>query len=654
MANYYLQHGAYGNYTAIPTWGVAQEGDGLGTGLSTPAIGSIVINSVAVATNTITVLGVTLTAVASGANATQFNVGASTSIQADNIATAINAATGLISSSISLTTHQLRNMVYARGPTLGAPANTVQIMTRVGGALFNSLTAIASSGFSSAPTLTQFSGGSSGVFGYFFNGNEVATVWPSAIAKGLYGILNGRTVGTGPLLLNTAITVDDTCYIRTNNITCTTNSANTSAIGIYISCNFIIDNGVIWSGDTGFFKIQHTQTSAGFSQFGARFLTNPRVTFYSKDRSRFIFELATTCQGTWQIGAITGSTGNSASVSIDGASFIDNAVSTANSIILTATGSVVQVSLSNIYFYIDANKFLQTITLDTASAGTFSSFEINGMGMNIPSFTTTPSFGLLSPSFMPGSQMKVKLSNISLSCPVTPYAILGSLGGAPSKGSEIVMENISGFLSTNTTLLGSDSGTVSLDTPGFILLQGVDTSRSYLLDTPFTTISIAPSENNPYLNTVTPSGDNFSVEVKWLGSLLASSYRDKGIQIFKQSITVLSGVNTTATLELLVSPEISSLLTYDHIGLSAGYIDNTTGKLRYAYRKGNSEAISTSSAAWTLTSYPTFIAVKLELVFPTTPKIGSEIDLTMKLHKVNPSVSGAITTFFINPEVILS
>ena len=137
MTNYYVQHGLYGAYSSAPSWGVAQDGDGLAMGAATPAVASLVINAVAAVGNTIAFMGLTLTAVASGASGLNFNVGATVGAQADNLATCINALTSLVSAATSPQTPQARNLLYARGPTLGAPAGTLQIMTRAGSALLN-------------------------------------------------------------------------------------------------------------------------------------------------------------------------------------------------------------------------------------------------------------------------------------------------------------------------------------------------------------------------------------------------------------------------------------------------------------------------------------------------------------------------------------
>lgn len=241
-----------GSAAHVPIWNTAQDGDGTATTAAVPAIGSLLVNAVATAGNSIVIMGVTLTAVASGAGATQFNVGASTSIQADNLALAINAATGTVNSGTSALVPQLRNMVYARGPSAGAPANTVEIMTRCGSSTMNHATnssvAMSSAGWSTPPTVTQFIGSVGGCWGYLFN--IQATMWKSAIAVGGYGLwANIRPYLGLP-------DGGDVIYIRANDVTLSKPNAGTSltittgAIGtLSAPVYFVLDNGTAWPGD---------------------------------------------------------------------------------------------------------------------------------------------------------------------------------------------------------------------------------------------------------------------------------------------------------------------------------------------------------------------------------------------------------------------
>jgi hypothetical protein len=236
-----------GNPSIVPAWGVAQDGDGLATGKATPALASLTINAVAAAGNTITIAGVTLTAVSSGATSTQFNVGSDVNTQATNIATALNAATGAVGANVSATLTQLRNIIFA-----SASGSAVNIMTRQGSInsnyANNSYMAISSSGWSTAPTVVQFAGGTSGAWGWLFN---TYAMWPSAITVANYGLFGA----TQPFL--GAVSPGDSVYVRSNKILYCYNvnyslSPPTTFSTAALPTNIIFDDGTnvpAWSAD---------------------------------------------------------------------------------------------------------------------------------------------------------------------------------------------------------------------------------------------------------------------------------------------------------------------------------------------------------------------------------------------------------------------
>lgn len=168
--------GSYGPPATVPTWGIAQDGDGEAKGSATPATAEIVFSGVP-SSGVIAVLGVTI------------SVAWATS--ADNcanlLAAAINNTTGTATGPASFVRKsQVRNHIYARGPTNGAPSGTCQIMTRQGSASHNGLIAVTHTlnNVSSASTIT-FSGGASGAWGWVYLWSKI---WPSQIAEMNYGL----------------------------------------------------------------------------------------------------------------------------------------------------------------------------------------------------------------------------------------------------------------------------------------------------------------------------------------------------------------------------------------------------------------------------------------------------------------------------------
>jgi len=234
VADYYLDHGLYPDYAAVPTWGAAQDGDGTATGLATPSTAEVVFTGVP-SSGTIYVMGV----VVSPTWATDANT------CANNLATSINAlATVAVSPSSFGTKSQVRNHLYARGPANGAPAGTCQVMTRQAAAAHAGLVAFTHTlnNVSSAGTI-NFVGGTGGAWGYLFN---VGTMWPSAIAIGGYGAWCAAQPFAG------LISPGSRVYIRANKTITATAAAYTlnpptSISSVALPTYFIIDDSTIWA-----------------------------------------------------------------------------------------------------------------------------------------------------------------------------------------------------------------------------------------------------------------------------------------------------------------------------------------------------------------------------------------------------------------------
>jgi len=215
-------------------WGVAQDGDGTLIGAATSAIGSIEFTSVPT-TGAISVMGAVIS--------TTGVIGAgSTTAAADVLANNINAATTAAVASPIIGSPQVRNVVYARGPSNGAPANTCQIMTRQGSAAHNSLTNIAST-FNLSPTVVQFAGGAGGAWAYTFNG--FPAMWPQAIAS--YGTWASVQPYVG------AIGVGDVVNVRAGkviNISPSNLAVPNRIEAMGSQANpviFVIDNSTLWA-----------------------------------------------------------------------------------------------------------------------------------------------------------------------------------------------------------------------------------------------------------------------------------------------------------------------------------------------------------------------------------------------------------------------
>lgn len=245
MADKYVDHGLY-TYAATPTWGTAQEGDGTASGAATPATASVVFTGIP-NTGTIQVLGITVSP----------TWVTSSSVCADNLAAAINAATSTATGPASFTTKsQVRDHVYARGPSNGAAANTCEIMTRQGSASHNGLVAVAHTlNNVSTGSPVNFSGGAGGAWGWLQNCS--ATIWPSGIGICGYGLFASYT----GVFFCGALAAGDIVHMRTkrsgSSITLNYDAGATRNIYVPVSTNgsapivFKADPGVKWASDDG-------------------------------------------------------------------------------------------------------------------------------------------------------------------------------------------------------------------------------------------------------------------------------------------------------------------------------------------------------------------------------------------------------------------
>ena len=272
MPNYYVDHGAYAsNLGAAPTWGVPQEGDGSALTAATAAgTVSIVFTANAAATNTVTICGVVYTAVASGAVANQFNVGAALTNSIDNLVTLINtggATPASVGASVATGTPQLRNLVFARN----TGGNTLEIMMRVGSAALNGANnvncRVTASGWASSTSLpANFVGGSGGCWGWLMNTSAIGV--SSSYAALAYGVMVAALpicpVHHAALTVQNTPSLLDTIWARTKTgitITCASNTFPAIGTPNY-NHHLVFDSNTIWTGDSGTGQVHVTFATA--------------------------------------------------------------------------------------------------------------------------------------------------------------------------------------------------------------------------------------------------------------------------------------------------------------------------------------------------------------------------------------------------------
>lgn len=269
MTAFYIDHGCtlYPTaYMAVPSSSASlpQVGDGLASGAgATPASASTSMDfttATAAAGATIAIMGATLTCVATGATSTQFNAGTG-AVLAMNLATAINAATALPTTTTGGISPYLNALVWATSS--GA---VLTVYTRVASVALNqssnaSCTILCGTlaNWTTAPAVSNFAGGVSGPWAHFWNTSALAAA-VSGTVSGAVGTYGGFMVTTMGLPV-----AGDIVYIRTkragaNIVVQMPTTSLTVLSGRVVGTaaaplTFLADAGLIWSGDSGVFTI---------------------------------------------------------------------------------------------------------------------------------------------------------------------------------------------------------------------------------------------------------------------------------------------------------------------------------------------------------------------------------------------------------------
>lgn len=651
MADYYCDHGAYPAYAAIPTWNTAQEGDGKAPGLATPAIASFLINAVAVAGNTIAIAGVTLTAVASGATAAQFNVGASTSAQADNIATAINAATATVGASVATGTPQLRNLMYARGPSGGAPADTVQIMTRCGSADFNhasnSNMALASSGWGTPPTITQFSGGASGAWGYLIN---AAALWPSGVAAGTYGAWrsgSGAQPMHGPSTLSLYA---DTVFVSCNGQTITMPS-NTSVTLNRDGANYVYEDGsgavAAWTGRSG--VLTYAQVISGANVVSRRPTGSAvRISERVMTHGRFVItvDLGTTLGSFY--GPVCADTAGAEHL-FENLKLIYTNISTATAhqfITISNSGKVCLRGGSVTY---PSNLVPNFIYCNTSA---WQELHVENFDIIYTGSPPAPTAALLAISNTPSNSRYVfkNVRNIGLPAPQKLF----SLTTPASTPIVLIGDSCEGF-DVPATLVGfSATSKTYPDSMLYMNLYNMGPKRGMTFEAPEGYVQWWSGQDFPTLSALLPDGSAWSLRYRWLSSTTLAICDARPFQIWRASETVVGAGYQTITFNVLLDPATASQVSKGHIAVGASYVSNVTSGRKYAHSAEctTKNALAASTAAWALgATYNGYTKAKVVLTLPDAIKQNTEIEYSLYALRPAPSSDQYV---FVDPEPVLS
>lgn len=240
MANWYCDPSLpiAGSYNAAPVAGGTvptkpDDGDGKASGVAVKATGTITIGTNLNSGDTVSFNGKTFTA------GTDFTIGASAAATATNLAAAINALSATGTWTVG-NGYQFRDLFNAC-----VSSNVVTVHTRIGSDDWNAVTITTSSG--GRATVSGFSGGASGAFGWFIN--TASITWPSgAKAAMTHGVAVAEPVGyviaNGDAVFVRPKATLDFGSVTTN---CVLKKRGTSTLPVL----FEMDDGTIWTADAG-------------------------------------------------------------------------------------------------------------------------------------------------------------------------------------------------------------------------------------------------------------------------------------------------------------------------------------------------------------------------------------------------------------------
>lgn len=667
MADFYCDHGAYVDALGSePTWGVPQEGDGFSPNPATSAsVAEIRILASPTASETITIAGATITAGASlGTNI--FARGANPGETAANIAMLINSGmfTATVGSGvahnvgIAPTANQGRNMFYAR--VKPEAANTVQIMFRIGSEALNhannSNVAITSSGWATPPTITQFSGGTSGCFGWFFNS---AALGPgSSIAAATYGVMMSKpTVVRGATPANSVFALSEADIIWNRSgvgkLVSFTIPGNTSRVANANNYHIRTDSNTKWTSDPGdgVFEFRITNNANAVRVFSVVHDTCTRGKLSAERQSGFLIN-----------GRIMGGSGSALifGTNVSTGLFEANNITIAEdptsvragfSCVPTlegATGNII--CRDTVFSMLRSSTTARTlIGIGTTTASQNYEFDNCEFRFNYTG-TAPPSAPLFTVRGDTSTRRRCRISGgrITGLGAYTQPVFGASTAWASTGPVEVIAEG----------LFGSDVGVNGLapwGVPGGG--SGAETRRvfvsvptlggSWRYETMTGAADWVNDGSFPTLNGRTPGNIPHSMRMYWLpGAEQDRIYGFIAPPLRQQS----RGADGTKTI--VVELFVPSSIAFDPFNLSARlrYVD-TTNQVRLMTLTGAN--LATSSATWNNTSaYPGHVARRLTYV--TAHPVRQYTEITVEIGIYGPSPTGSMAFLFVDPGFTVS
>lgn len=636
MAEYFCDISAVGNeYQAyadtVASWGVPQDGNGKAGPGHAAAVAIATIDCASASASgagSLSLLGITVSSTLTGSGATL----------AANIVTAINGSGTAVSATYSQALLALNRLVWARqNPGL---TTQVQVMLRIAGTDWNGDTPVSGGTWTVAPTMGAFAGGANGPFAYLAN---AGTVFGKTI--GNYGLWTLGSIGKTAISQTTDVVH---CRSKRSGANLSFQLDWTSSFsGTWKACNYLYDNGTIWSGDNGTLRAILRNTS-GSSVSCTYTVPVGTVSHTSRGYRNLDVEMAVTtaASGLVNIGQIVSSNSacsfqrcgcleRSDNLSTNRLSKLAEIQTSIIGSRIDVTGSFLQsrssalpwiaISASTPTAFVKANGLIHEVVSASGAIGV----TINGGG----------SSGWSGRVEWCGGEVRDSLGVYSCASPI-------SINSA-NTGIEVLIDNVAGLTDVSMGVAVNAFGRSYL-----WWNQSEGPNRAFRYESCSHTVDWKGNGTFPHCGVTSLQGDSWSHRISWTS---APSYANpvtvlKASKFFRDTAAV-----KTLTLQLY-TPDATNFYL-DEFEVVARYIDSTGVQRTETLGEGGGavlgtsrNAVPSSAKSWTANGVANYSAEKLAITTAYAIKQNSEIAVTLALKGNRAST----VMFYASPEVEIS
>lgn len=640
MTTLYLDHDSYPAYALTPTWGMPQDGDGVGTAISTAsATVSIDMSAATAATgNTLAIMGCVLTADAALGDGV-FATGSGATLVANLVAciNRTNSTKTITAQATGWGTPKLQDAVFAR---VGTPTTTLEIMTRCGSAQYNS-SQITSSGITGLSSPYTFSGGASGCWGYLHNVS--ATLWPSAIAAKGYGLFSSAKFTAG------VFNAGDELVVRSGKTLAYSGSTTVNIAGAYVGTvtaplYVTFDDGSVWTDTEPVTACTFSGNYFTIYVNGAAYLVTTAPKYASGQRG-LVFDLI----GSADYAYITTGTARTF-VNMD----FKKTGGVIGWVITTGGGSVLSASA---LFVLKGCRFLNS---------NVSTYIVTGVSNYYRFFVKLIDCTIEITNPVTAGTQCISMFNSATYAQVIELDACKFVGFAA--GSRLLAATVRTGTAQVITLKDCDMGNVTTLGPNYLAtagrsLPGTDGFymtdsfglHQFVMDVPGCFYAEWVQANGyPTLNARLPDGltpwSIYAVPCSTAANITKLGYVElpRLTKLLPTAVDLPEAVRTF-TLNFLLESTLG--WTKADISVAIKYIG--TDNVVHTYDSFAEAALDTSSAAWTATSWrgQTWLPKQFSLTTPEVVKAGTEVAIYIRIHTTTTPDTKAI---IICPEVLIA